>query len=184
MEAYLAGLSALGYAYFFVMAQDVFMYSLLLLLAGIFATKVMVALFMQLRDVSLGFALLGLIFGVFGSMGMALHGGYDLANALNPPAVMNADLPNQLDPRGMLAFGATGLGILYFAWMMSKTKEFPKNLSLLGLVTGIMLIWIYIARLTVLDPTNPVLLYPVLLTGFVLSPVWYLWLGKVWSEAK
>jgi len=183
-EAALAGASALAYAYFFVVAANPLMYSFFLLMTGLFSIKVMVGLYLRLMNGAEGFALLGLIFGVAGSMGMAIHGGYDLANAINTPAGMNADLPSQVDPRGMLAFGAMGFGVLYFSWLMSKKREYPKNLSILGFVAGVMLVWIYLARLIVMDPTNPLLLYPVLITGFVLNPVWYLWLAKVFKETK
>lgn len=184
LEAILAAGSALGYAYFFLIAQNPLSASLFLLLSGLFATKVMVGLFVQLRDVNLGFALLALVFGVAGSLGMAIHGGYDLANVINPPMTLNTDLPSQLDPRGILAFGSTGLAMLYISWLMSKASGFPKNLSLLGIVSGALLVWIYVARLTVLDPTNPMLLYPVLIEGFIINPLWYLWLAVVWKKTK
>lgn len=182
--AYAAGIAALAYAYFFVVAKDVTMYSLFLLLSGLLATEVFIALFGKLKNVDEDFARIVLILGIFGSMGAAIHGGYDLANAINPPAIVNADLPNQVDPRGLLAFGVTGLAVLKAAWLMTKSNFFPKNLATLGFVSGILLVVIYIARLTVLDPTNPVLLYPVLLEGFIIAPIWYLWLGTVFKKSS
>lgn len=175
--AILAGLSALAYAYFFVVAKDVTMYSLCLLLLGLFSLEVMVALFGRLKSVHEDLARVAVVLGIIGAVGTAIHGGYDLANAINPPAVLSADLPNQVDPRGLLAFGFMGMAMLKISWLMSKDKYFPEGLSWVGYVSGALLIVIYIARLTVLNPTNPVLLYPVLLNGFILSPLWYLWLG-------
>lgn len=184
LEAFLTGLSALGYAYFFVIAKDITNSSLFLMLSGLFALKVMAFLYTKLRDIDKGFALLGLLFGGAGALGMLLHGGYDLANAINPPGSMSSTLPSQVDPRGLLSFGATGLAFLYISWLMEKDKYFPKNLSVLGFVSGALLLWIYVARLTVLDPTNPSLLYPVLLEGFLVSPLWYIWLGVVVNKEK
>ena len=41
------------------------------------------------------------------------------------------------------------------------------------------------SNLIILNPTNPVLLIPLLLNGFILSPLFYLWLGIVlWRLAK
>ena len=181
-EAILAGVSAFAYAYFFVIAKDVTMYSLSLLLLGIFSIKVMIALFARLKKVDEDFARVAMILGVIGGAGMAVHGGYDLANAINPPALVNTDLPNQVDPRGLLAFGFTGFAILKFSWLMAKDSYFPEGLRWIGFLSGALLVVIYVARLTVLNPANPVLLYPVLINGFVLGPLWYLWLGKVFRR--
>ncbi len=178
-SAILAGVFAFAYAYFFVIAKDVTYYSFFLLLLGIILIEVVVALYGRLKNVNEDIARVALVFGVIGAAGMAIHGGYDLANAINPPALLNADLPNQVDPRGLLAFGFTGLAIFKFSWLMSKDKKISKGLAWLGFISGILLVIIYIARLTVLDPTNPILLYPVLINGFILNPLWYLWIGIV-----
>jgi hypothetical protein len=42
---------------------------------------------------------------------------------------------------------------------------------------GFKLIVIYLARLIILDPGNPILLVPVLASGFVVNPGWYVWMG-------
>jgi len=34
-----------------------------------------------------------------GALGSAVRGGYDFANAVHPPAAVNPDLPNPVDPR-------------------------------------------------------------------------------------
>lgn len=177
-----AGIFALLYAYCFLIDKNVMLSSLFLLLLGLSALEVMVALFGRLRDVNEDFARLVMILGVIGAVGMSIHGGYDLANAINKPSVLNADLPNQVDPRGLLAFGFTGLAIIKASWLMGKSKKFPEGLPFLGALSGVLFLIIYLARLTVLDPANPVLLYPVLLNGFVLSPVWYFWLAKEFSK--
>ena len=40
-----------------------------------------------------------------------------------------------------------------------------------------LLVIIYLARLIILSPASPLLLGPVLLAGFVVNPLWYIWLG-------
>lgn len=184
LQAYLAGLSGLAYAYFFVVAKDPFTYNIFLFLSGLFAVKVITALYLRLKETGGGFAHLALIFGVAGAFGTMIHGGFDLANVINVPANLPSDIPNQIDPRGLLTFGSMGLAFFYISWIMQDVKEFPKNLSLLGFVSAIFLIWIYVARLTILDPTNPMLLYPVLLEGFIINPIWYIWVGTVLNKGK
>ena len=182
LDAFGAGISALGYAYFFVVARDPALSAFFLTLMGLFGVKVVVALYERLKDTHGGFALLGLVFGAVGTLGTMVHGGYDLANVINPSAGVAASLPSQIDPRGLLAFGATGLAILYFSWLMMKGRVFPKSLAYLGFVSGVLLIWIYVARLTILNPADPRLLYPVLLEGFIVNPLWYIWLGVAFKK--
>lgn len=179
ISAFGAAVSALAYAYFFVIAKDATMFSLFLMLIGLFGLKVAVYLYERLKDIDRGFAGIGAVLLIAGSLGSMVHGGYDLANALNPPASANLDLPSQVDPRGLLAFGLTGLGILKFSWLATKDKMFPRNFAFLGMASGILLVVVYLGRLIVLDPTNPILLYPVLIEGFIVSPLWYLWLGSI-----
>lgn len=110
-------------------------------------------------------------------MGAALHGGYDLATVIHPPATPVPELPNPVDPRGLLTFGFTGVALLKLSWLMGRSQGFPRNLPVLGYLSGVLLLVIYLARLLILDPTNPLLLYPVLAEGFIVNPLWYLWLG-------
>lgn len=136
----------------------------------------------MLKEIDPGFALTIVVLGVAGALGTMVHGGYDLANAINPPMMANLDLPSQVDPRGLLAFGITGLAIFKAAYLMDKTKYFPHNLNFLGLISGVLLIVIYVGRLVVLDPTQPILKYPILIEGFIVNPLWYLWLGRVFQN--
>lgn len=182
VSAYLAGISWLLYAYYFVIARDTLLSSVFLTLGGLFAVKVFIALYRMLKETDPGFALTIVVLGVAGALGTMVHGGYDLANAINPPLGLNSALPSQIDPRGLMAFGVTGLAVLKASWLMKKSKTFPPNLSLLGLVSGILLLVIYLGRLIVLDPTSPILKYPILIEGFLVNPLWYLWLGYIFQK--
>jgi hypothetical protein len=55
----------------------------------------------------------------------------------------------------------------------------PRGLGYLAYVAAILLVITYVGRLTILDPSNPLLLTTILLAGFVVNPAWYIWLGLV-----
>ena len=154
---------------------------LFLLIGGLLSSAALVALYKRLETTDAAFALWALILGTVGALGGAIHGAYDLANALNPPAnnlPSLADLPSQVDPRGMLTFGAAGISLLVFSWLIRrKGSTLPIHLGTLGLLVGLLLIVIYLGRLIILDATSLVIVIPALLTGFVLNPLWYMWLG-------
>jgi hypothetical protein len=164
-----------------------------LLLTGLLASLTLVALYERLRPTDPTLALWGLLIGLAGTLGSALHGGYDLANALHPPASVNLDLPSQVDPRGLATFGLTGLGLLALAWLIIRAAavrpggldtgtptlhaSLPLGLGYLGLLVAALFLILYLARLIVLSPGSPLILVPAVLAGFVASPAWYLWLG-------
>jgi hypothetical protein len=178
--AIVAGIVGFLYAVSFVVLQDQLLYSLFLTLLGMFAFAALIAVYYRVRDTDAAYALLALLFGLVGAAGTAIHGGYDLANAINPPGNLPAgvaDLPSQVDPRGLLVFGFTGIGLLVFAWLITRTASFPKSLGYLGYLSAILFIVLYVGRLIVLNPANPIILVPVLLDGFIVSPLFYLWLG-------
>ena len=115
----------------------------------------------RLRQVDAAFALWALLLTSVSTLGMAIHGGYDLANIFNPPASANLGLPSQIDPRGLLTFGVMGIALFVIAWLMGRSEQFPKSLAYLGYLLAVLLMVIYLARLIILDPANPVLLVPV-----------------------
>lgn len=157
--------------------------ALFLMLGGLFSTAVVVAVYHRLRETDDAFALWALLLGLLSAAGSATHGGYDLANALNPPSTVFADmvtdLPSQANPRGLLTFGVAGLARFVIAWLIRSGSQFPKSLGSLGYVSAALLVILYLGRLIILDPTNPVIVGPALLEGFLINPVWYLWLGFV-----
>ncbi len=150
---------------------------LFMMLGGLFTLPVFVAIFQRLRATDAGFALWALLLGTFGALGSAVHGGYDVANFFNPPSVSAAALPNQIDPRGLLTFGLSGLAVFVVAHLIGRGERFPRPLGTLGYLLSILLIILYLGRLIVLNPASPIILIPALLTGFIVHPAWYLWLG-------
>lgn len=174
--AVLTGISGLLYAVAFVILQDALLSGLFLMLGGLFTTAVMVAVYERLRETEASFALLALLFGVAGSLGMAVHGGYDLANVLNPPPNL-PDLPNPVDPRGLLTFGVAGAALFVISWLIGRGGRLPRGLGYLGYASAVLLLALYLGRLIILDPTSPAILVPALLNGFLVNPIFYLWLG-------
>jgi hypothetical protein len=153
-----------------------------LVVGGLLTTLVFVALYEHLRASESGFATLALVLGAVAALGSAFHGGYDLANAIHPEflassgaSAANADLPSQVDPRGLSTFGLAGAAILLFSWLIVRSGRLPRALGYLGCLLGVLLVVIYLGRLIVFHPTP--LLAPAAITGLIINPVWYIWLG-------
>jgi hypothetical protein len=125
---------------------------------------------------------LGLLLSVSAALGSAIHGGYDLANALHPPTSPNSDLPNAIDPRGLLTFGMAGLGLFTLSLLMNRESSFPKRLVYLGYVSAALMIVLYLGRLIILEATNLAIVVPALLEGFIVNPLWYVWLGRSFTK--
>jgi hypothetical protein len=154
--------------------------ALFLALGGLLSSVVFTGLFSRLQSTEPGFALWAVILGLFGAMGSLIHGGYDLANTINVPDSLPANLanlPSQVDPRGLLTFGVVGIALLVTAWLIARGGQLPRNLGYLGYLLGVLLIVIYLGRLIILDPTHPLLVAAVLPTGFIINPLWNIWLG-------
>lgn len=194
--AVLAGVSTFLYAVSFVVimrsapAMGVLLSALFLLLSGLLATPVLTSLAARWQRVDAGAALWVVLLGGVGALGAAIHGGYDLANAINPPNLSvelssaAANLPSQIDPRGLLTFGVTGIALFGIAALAGRDRSFGRGLRYLTWLLAALLVVIYLARLIILSPASPLLLGPVLLAGFVVNPLWYIWLGvTLWRES-
>lgn len=154
--------------------------SIALMAGGFLSVMVLVALYRRLLDSAAAVGLLGLMLVAVGATGAMVHGGYDLALTLQPPVtdvLAEAGLPHPMDPRGLLTFGISGLGLLVLSMQSRRSATLPANLAALGMAVGVLLIVVYLGRLIVLDPTNLLVAVPAGLTGLVLSPAFYIWLG-------
>ena len=157
-----------------------------LAICGLLTAVVAVALFQRAREASVPGAFLAVAFALFGSIGAAIHGAYDLANVLHPPVAdvfATNELPNPVDPRGLLTFAAAGIGLLTLVWLVRRAGELRNWIGLLGLVVGALLILIYFGRLIIVSPTNPLVAGLAGLTGFFLSPIFYVGLG-LWLRSR
>jgi hypothetical protein len=172
--------AGLAYSVSFVILRDPILASGFLMVGGLLGLGVLLALAPRLGPDGPLAARSGIVLALVAAVGSTVHGAYDLANALHPPAVLAADLPNPVDPRGLLTFGVAGLALVALGVAGQRVWiGFPLWLSVLAVANGSLLIALYVGRLVVLDPASPFVLGPALLTGFVLNPAWYVGLG-VW----
>jgi len=181
-SAWLAGLSGFLYSVSFVLIArsnaglGTGLSGFFLLIGGILGASALLGLFERLQPSSGTYATWALMLGLAGSFAATLHGGYDLAVAIHPPnQVIN--FPSPVDPRGLGTFGLTGASLLAFAFLMQRDRTFPRGLVALGYLSGVLLVLIYVSRLTILDASNLLVLAPAGIEGFVINPAWYIWLG-------
>jgi hypothetical protein len=177
-----SGIAGIGYAIAFVVLKNAMLSGLFLLLAPLLSTVVLVALYGRLRAVDPGLALWVFVIGLAGAIGASVHGAYDLAIGFHPPAG-TSDLPNAVDPRGLMTFGASGLALLGASPLLRRAGEFPTWTPIAAFVLGAALVATYLARLIVLDATSPIVLGLALAAG-VLSPLVYLGLGAWFLRAR
>lgn len=185
--AILAGVGGFLYAVSFIVLRDPLLYSLCLTLIGLFSSAALTGVYSRVRDTNGVVALWALLLGIAGALGSAAHGAYDLANAINVPASIPSNienLPSQIDPRGFLTFGVSGVALFLFAWFIARSGEFPKTLAYLGYLSAALSIVLYVGRLIILSTTNPIILVPALLNGFIVNPLWFIWLGVLLTRGK
>ena len=175
-SAILAGASGFIYSIAFVVLRSDLHSALFLLIGGLFSVAALTALYQRLRGAENGFALLALLLTLGAALGSAIHGGYDLSNTLHPPASFNIDLPNPVDPRGLLTFGIAGIGLFFFSRLIAEST-LPRSLSMLGYISAILMIILYVGRLIILQATSLAIVIPALLEGFIVNPLWYILLG-------
>ena len=149
----------------------------LLFVGGLAVTGVFVAVYQRLRETDQAVALWALILGVASGLGSAIHGAYDLANFIKPPSVDADGLPNAVDPRGLATFALAGLALALVSWLIVRGGRLPKRLGQLGFLGAALLVWVYLGRLIILDPKNPGVLIFAVLSGFIVNPAWFVWLG-------
>lgn len=152
-----------------------------LLVGGLFGASALLGLYERLQTSAGMYAAWALVFGLAGSIVATLHGGYDLAVAIHPPN-QTINFPSPVDPRGLGTFGLTGLSILAFSYLMQRDRGFPTALVGIGYASGILLVLIYISRLTILEASSLLVLAPAGIEGFIVNPIWYAWLGLVLRE--
>jgi hypothetical protein len=145
--------------------------ALFLLLGGLFTIVALAGVYDRRREARPALALLVVVVGSAGALGATVHGGYDLANAIHPPGSLPSDVPNAVDPRGLLTFGVAGLALLLLGLLVGA------RLGRFAVFAGALLVLVYLARLIVLTPSNPLVLLPAALAGFVVNPAFYVWLG-------
>jgi hypothetical protein len=175
MAAIAAAVLAIVYSVAFVVLKNPFVYSVALTAGSLLSAMALFAVYERARAAG-SLARLGVVFGLAGLFGAAIHGAFDLAIVLHPEDPRGGG-PFPVDPRGFLTFGATGLGVLLLSWSALRTSALPRPLLYLGMVFGVLLIVVYLARLIVLDANSLLVAFPAALTGIIVGPAWYAWVG-------
>lgn len=157
---------------------------IVLAISGIFSSAAFVALYQRLRPASEGFALWGLVLGLFSSFATLMHGGYQVqlllglsSAAQDRQALIEAArmLPSQIDPAGLGTFGIVGLASLLFGMLIVKSGRLPRSLGYLALVNGVLLITLYLATVA---NSQALILLSGGLTSVILGPIFWIWLGR------
>ncbi|MEK7216272.1 MAG: hypothetical protein AAB289_11805 [Chloroflexota bacterium] len=174
---------------------------LFLLMSGLFVMPVFVALYHRLMQIDRGFALWGVLLGVISAAGAIVHGGSDFTYVVHaadagltadvlglmglsvyaaPGNRAAPDLPNAIDPLGLLTFGLASMAVFVVSWLMGRSHYFPKRLQALGYLLAASLAFVYIMRLIDnRDVLTPQITVAWALSGFFAQPGWYVWLGSM-----
>ncbi|HEV8191755.1 MAG TPA: hypothetical protein VGP82_09765 [Ktedonobacterales bacterium] len=180
--ALFAAVGSLLYSVAFVILKNVVVYSIALAVGGLVITAILTAVYFRVRETDIAFALWALLIGVVAALGSAAHGMYDLANALTPNLVASAqNAPSQIDARGFLTFGLSGVALFIFSLLIARGGRLPRGLGYLGIVLGLLLVEIFLARLIVIDTTTTLglatIVGPAAIAGLILNPLFNIWLG-------
>ena len=63
--------------------------------------------------------------------------------------------------------------------LIIRGAPLPSGLGYLAFLSAAPLVLVYIGRFVILDPKDPVLLIAAVAVGFVVNPIWLVWLGLV-----
>ena len=74
-------------------------------------------------------------------------------------------------------FGDAGLAVWVAGLLMRSSPRFSRGFTALTFLLGALLIVVYLGRLIVLTPSSSLVLIPAAVTGFIVNPLWYLFLG-------
>jgi hypothetical protein len=155
----------------------------LLALGGLVSVPVAVALYQRLRATDEGLALTFLLLGLAGALGGVVHGGRNLAAQINPASVGPTEASP--DPGGVFRYLTAGIALLVVGWLIVAGRALPARLGQLALLSGAVLVFIYVGRLyDFITPGDRITLIPPLLYGLLLHPVLYLWLGRLLAPAR
>jgi hypothetical protein len=186
MSAILLGIGGLIYAilFAFVVAGSpswvTGLWLTFLLVGGLLTTVVTVALYQRLRETDEGVALWALLLGFAAAIGGMVHAGFQLVSLTNPiSGITTIGQRTPTDPVGILRFGLAGVTLLILGWLIVRGAQFPRSLGYLAYFGGALLVFIYIGRLfDFITPVDKITLIPPFLYGFIVHPVFYVWLGR------
>jgi hypothetical protein len=192
LSATLVGILSIAYAIFYLLIsrQSPFIGGLgswiIMAASGFLSRVVYVALYTRLKEIEETTALWAMVLGVGASFATILHGGYQallLARFSNTTQPLNdtltnlQSLPSQADPGGLATFFLVGIVTLIFSSLMLRmpSRVFSRNLGILGLVNGTVLIILYFATISGLQTL-------ILLSGGLTSVILAQSGGSGWAQ--
>lgn len=149
------------------------------ILGGLAVTGVFVGAYEAFRDLGRPFLLWALLLGVGAGLGQMLNAsvalGYEMGAAVPPPG----GFEGTPDPVGILRFGINGLALFLLGWVITRAPGLPRALGLLAELGGVLLVIMYVGRLTgVIDTAQRLTLIPPVAYGLLVHPVFFAWLGS------
>jgi hypothetical protein len=117
-----------------------------------------------------------LLLGFVGAIALLIDGGYAMAAEISSPGAAAPTL-SPVDPRGILSLGLLGLSFCITAWLIVRGGQFPRGISYLGYVAAIDMVYLFIARLIIVNPGYLSIIVPALALWFLILPGWFIWLG-------
>jgi len=141
---------------------------------GLLALPVLIALYALLRDREPEFAFLGFLLGTIGVLATATHGAFDIAGLSKPVKPDLSNVPSFVDPRGFATFGLTALALLVFGIIGLRAGGLDRTVARLAVLAAVLLVVLYVGRLTVLDPEANVIKATALISGLIVNPAFFL----------
>jgi hypothetical protein len=182
--AFFVGLGGLVYAVLFIAlvegatGTENELWFALLMVGGLATVPVLVAVYERLRASDPSLALVALLLGLGGALGGVLHGAYELAAIVTPPAGQYTPGPEAVS-KGILRYAVAGLALLLIGRLVQRGGAFPRRLAALAYLGGTLLVVIYVGRLfDFITPGDYASLIPPILYGFVVHPLWYVAIGR------
>ena len=156
---------------------------IILAVSGIFSSAAFVALYLRLRPASEGFALWGLVLGLFSSFATLAHGAWQALvlttlNSASQSQRVAIELvrmvPSPVDPAGVATFGVIGLASLVTGMIIIVSGRLPRTLGYLAVANAVLLITLYFATAA---GAQTLILLSGGLTSVIVGPIFWIWLG-------
>ena len=156
---------------------------IILAVSGIFSSAAFVALYLRLRPASEGFALWGLVLGLFSSFATLAHGAWQALvlttlNSASQSQRVAIELvrmvPSPVDPAGVATFGVIGLASLVTGMIIIVSGRLPRTLGYLAVANAVLLVTLYFATAA---GAQTLILLSGGLTSVIVGPIFWIWLG-------
>jgi hypothetical protein len=80
--------------------------------------------------------------------------------------------------------GIAGFAVAIASFLVLRGAPLPRALAYLGFVAAALLVSVYVGRLVILNPHDAALHTAAVISGFVVDPAWFVWLGwALWRGA-